>query len=81
MFIMKEITMESLNDTLSGEKQSFFKWLFGCWHTRMSKPVTVDNATFCYCKDCGLRRKYDFETFQPKGAFYAPRPDKQIYFV
>lgn len=81
MIIMKEITMESLNDTLSGEKQSFFKWLFGCWHTRMSKPVTIDNTTFCYCKDCGLRRKYDFETFQPQGAFYAPRPGKQIYFV
>ena len=64
------------------EKQSFFKRLFGCWHTRMSKPVTIDRTTFCYCKDCGLRRDYDFETFQPKGAFYSPRPAKEeLYFV
>jgi len=78
---MKNIIMESLNNTPFGEKQSFFKRLFGCWHSRMSKPVTIDNTTFCYCKDCGLRRKYDFETFKPHGAFYSPRPGKELYFV
>ena len=71
----------NLSGTMFGEKQSFIKWLFGCWHSRMSKPVTIDNTTFCYCKDCGLRRNYDFETFRPLGAFYAPRPAKELYFV
>jgi hypothetical protein len=47
----------------------------------MSKPVTIDSTTFCYCKDCGLRRKYDFESFKPEGAFYSPRPGKELYFV
>lgn len=78
---MKDIIMETLDNTPFGEKQSFWKWIFGCWHTRMSKPVTIDNTTFCYCKDCGLRRKYDFESFKPEGAFYSPRPGKELYFV
>jgi hypothetical protein len=79
---MKDIiTTEVLDNPFFEEKQSFFKRLFGCWHSRMSKPVTVDNTTFCYCKDCGLRRNYDFQSFKPKGAFYSPRPVKTIYFV
>jgi hypothetical protein len=81
MNIMKNMAMENIENTPFVEKQGFFKWLFGCWHTRMSKPVTIDNTTFCYCKDCGLRRNYDFETFQPQGAFYSPRPGKELYFV
>jgi hypothetical protein len=79
---MKQITTtEVLKNTLIEEKQSFFKRLFGCWHQRMSKPVTIDKTTFCYCKDCGLRRKYDIETFRPQGAFYSPRPTSEAYFV
>ncbi|MBS1796170.1 MAG: hypothetical protein JSS81_20120 [Acidobacteria bacterium] len=79
---MKNImTTEVLQQTLIEEKQGFFKRLFGCWHQRMSRPVTSDNTTFCYCKDCGLRRKYDIETGRPHGAFYSARPSKAIYFV
>ncbi|MEP6900319.1 MAG: hypothetical protein ABJA66_01135 [Actinomycetota bacterium] len=74
-------TTEVLNNTFIEEKQSFIKRLFGCWHQRLSKPVTIDKTTFCYCKDCGLRRKFDIETFKPQGAFYSPRPVKTIYFV
>jgi hypothetical protein len=82
MNIMKNITMGNIENTPFIEKQSFFKWLFGCWHARMSKPVTIDYTTFCYCKDCGLRRNYDFETFKPQGAFYSPRPGKdELYIV
>lgn len=72
---------EVLNNTFIEEKQSFIKRLFGCWHQRLSKPVTIDKTTFCYCKDCGLRRKFDIETFKPQGAFYSPRHVKTIYFV
>jgi hypothetical protein len=80
---MKNITTtaEVLTSAFIEEKQSFFKWIFGCWHQRMSKPVTTDQTTFCYCKDCGLRRKFDTETFKLQGAFYSPRPVKTIYFV
>jgi transcription elongation factor Elf1 len=68
-------------DSFVEEKQSIIKRIFGCWHSRMSKPVTTDNTTFCYCKDCGLRRKYDIKTFKPQGVFYSARPVKTIYFV
>jgi hypothetical protein len=80
MEIMKNIATQKTENTLI-EEQSFIKWLFGCWHTRMSKPVTISNTTFCYCKDCGLRRNYDIDTFKPTGAFYSPRPGKELYFV
>jgi hypothetical protein len=79
---MKNIPItEVFKNAFIEEKQSFVKRLFGCWHSRMSKPVTADNTTFCYCKDCGLRRKFDIETFKLQGAFYSPRPDQTIYFV
>jgi hypothetical protein len=56
------------------EKQSFLKRLFGCWHGRLSRPVTINGVTFCYCKDCGLRRRYDIESGRHHGSFYAERP-------
>lgn len=75
------VTLEILNGNAFVEKQGFLKRLFGCWHSRMSKPVTIDKTTFCYCKDCGLRRRYDINTFKPLGAFYSERPGKTVNFV
>ncbi len=63
-------TSKVLMNIFIEKKQSFIKRLFGCWHQRMSKPVTTDETTFCYCKDCRLRRKFDIETFKLEGAFY-----------
>jgi transcription elongation factor Elf1 len=81
-FIMENLSLKEIKtDTFVEEKQSFFKRIFGCWHSRMSKPVTIDKTTFCYCKDCGLRRRYDFTTFKTQGAFYSARPNKTLYFV
>lgn len=76
-----DTTLESKNDAAFIEKQSFLKRLFGCWHSRMSKPVTIDQKTFCYCKDCGLRRKFDTRSFRLEGAFYSERPGKTVNFV
>lgn len=76
-----ETTIEIGNDAAFIEKQSFLKRLFGCWHSRMSKPVTIDKRTFCYCKDCGLRRRFDTKSFRLEGAFYSERPGKTVNFV
>jgi len=52
--------------------QGLFSALFGCWHFRMSKPITMDGDTFKYCLYCGVRRQYDLETFEVTGGFYYP---------
>lgn len=69
------------NDAKLEERQGFLKRIFGCWHSRMSRPVTLDNITYCYCKDCGLRRRYDINSGRTHGAFYSERPLKSVYFV
>ncbi|MGH9947724.1 MAG: hypothetical protein ACRD6X_11025 [Pyrinomonadaceae bacterium] len=55
-----------------GEKIGVFGKLFGCWHKRLSRPVTRDRVTFRSCIDCGARRKFDMERFQTMGPFYYP---------
>lgn len=60
------------SDHALGEKIGFFGMLFGCWHKRMSRPVTRNRVTFRSCIDCGARRKFDMEKFRTTGPFYYP---------
>lgn len=64
-----------------GEKQGIFSRLFGCFHNRLSRPVTIGNVTFQYCSKCGARRQYDIETFKPFGGFYRPKIEKNANYL
>ncbi len=55
-----------------GEKIGFLSNMFGCWHKRMSRPVTRNDVTFRSCINCGARRKFDMESFRTSGPFYYP---------
>ena len=44
--------------------------LFGCWHRRMSWPVTRDGQTYRACLKCGVRRSFDTKTWKTFGSFY-----------
>ena len=44
--------------------------LFGCWHRRMSWPITRDGQTYRACVKCGMRRKFDPKTWKTFGSFY-----------
>ena len=44
--------------------------LFGCWHRRMSWPMTRDGQTYRACVKCGVRRKFDPKTWKSFGSFY-----------
>jgi hypothetical protein len=55
-----------------GEKIGFLSNIFGCWHKRMSRPVTRNDVTFRSCINCGARRKFDMESFRTSGPFYYP---------
>jgi hypothetical protein len=53
-----------------GEKQSLTGRLFGCWHLKMSSPRTIRDTTFRYCKNCGMRRKFDLKSLKYEGTFH-----------
>jgi hypothetical protein len=53
-------------------KIGIFGSLFGCWHRRLSRPITTDNETYQTCLECGARRKFDTGTFRSFGRFYYP---------
>lgn len=84
----KSIKMESLNLTsvnetskskeLSGEKISFVARFFGCWHFKMSRPMTVKKETYCVCTACGARIKFDTEKLTTVGSYYYP-PQQALY--
>ncbi|HEY2867363.1 MAG TPA: hypothetical protein VGJ02_09745 [Pyrinomonadaceae bacterium] len=56
----------------NGKKMGFFASVFGCWHKRLSKPVSDRSSTYQVCVECGARRNYDMDDFRPRGRFYYP---------
>lgn len=55
-----------------GRKIGFIVKLFGCWHKKMTRPITNDNLSYRACLDCGARRKFDAHNFKTSRAFYYP---------
>jgi hypothetical protein len=55
-----------------GRKVGFFTSLFGCWHKRLSRPMSDKSSTYQVCAECGARRRFDTEEFMAKGPFYYP---------
>ena len=53
-------------------KDGFFSSLFGCWHPRLTRPISDNDSTYQTCVECGARRHFDTETFMPAGSFYYP---------
>lgn len=61
-----------------GNKMGFFARLFGCWHLKLSRPITVKNETYCACSACGARIRFDTETLKTIGGYYYP-PNQSLY--
>lgn len=55
--------------------------IFGCWHMKMSRPITKKDITYRYCVKCGLRRNYDLKNSASVGSFYAPSIKEDLHFV
>lgn len=62
----------SENESPLGKRIGIFGKLFGCWHKRLTRPVTRDRVTFRSCLECGARRNFDMERFKTTGPFYFP---------
>ena len=62
-----------------GRKIGLFGSIFGCWHKRLTKPMSDRNTTYQACVECGARRRYDAAEFRARGPFYYPSADaKQL---
>lgn len=46
--------------------------ILGCWHKGLSRPFHDGDVSYRVCLECGARRKFDTETFQTTGRYYAP---------
>lgn len=55
-----------------GRKIGFFGKIFGCWHKRLTRPMTSERTTYQACIDCGARKNFDTATFRSQGSFYYP---------
>ena len=54
--------------------------IFGCWHTDMSRPFTIDQQTYRMCLNCGAHRAFDTRQWKMVGPYYVRRPStKAIY--
>lgn len=40
--------------------ERFTDAMFGCWHDRITWPVTIDDKTRVCCLECGKEFEYDF---------------------
>ena len=56
-------TMRDAPDRLVGR-------LFGCWHRRLSWPITRDRQTYRACLKCGMCRSFDPKAWKSFGPFY-----------
>lgn len=43
---------------------------FGCWHSEMSRPFTINRETYRVCLDCGARRRFLPDNWETTGYFY-----------
>ena len=70
-----------LTDEVFGKRVGLLARMFGCYHRRMSRPVTTGNLTYQYCPACGIRRKYDAVTFTPERELYYPANETDLHHV
>lgn len=55
-----------------GDRIGIMASLFGCWHKRLTRPISDKNNSYRACLDCGARRKFDPNAFKTSGPFYYP---------
>jgi hypothetical protein len=43
--------------------------LRGCWHSKMSWPVRVQDCSYQVCLGCGIKRLFDEQAFRAYGPY------------
>jgi hypothetical protein len=70
--------VNTINNTVFGEKVGLVAKLFGCWHENISRPFVEGNTAYRACLNCGARKPFNPETLQSFGKFYYPPIIKKI---
>ena len=60
------------SEAFRGRKIGFVGRIFGCWHKRLTRPITSESTTYQACLECGARKRFDAGTFRSSGSFYYP---------
>jgi hypothetical protein len=53
--------------------------IFGCWHTEMSRPLSIQGQTYRTCLDCGAQRQFNTRNWEMQGDFYYRRATSNLY--
>ena len=64
--------IDKVGEELVGRKIGFIGSIFGCWHKRLTRPITSESTTYQSCLECGARKNFDARTFRSSGRFYYP---------
>jgi hypothetical protein len=66
--------MNNSIEQVFGKKIGIIARLFGCSHSRLSRPFSPANGKVGYrcCLQCGARKRFDLETRTTSGAAYYP---------
>jgi hypothetical protein len=51
--------------------ESISRRLFGCRHSKLSRPFTGAGQTYVVCLYCGMRRRFSLTQWRAEGEFYA----------
>jgi hypothetical protein len=53
--------------------------ILGCWHTEMSRPLSIGGQTYRTCLDCGAQRQFNTGNWEMQGNFYYRRATTNLY--
>jgi hypothetical protein len=65
--------MNFLMSCLQSVLNFFAEILFGCTHTRVTRPFTLDEQTYEVCLDCGKQIYYSAQEMRPLTAWEVRR--------
>jgi len=55
-----------------GHKIGLLAKIFGCWHSKLSRPFSNRSGSYRACLHCGARKPFDTQTLKTFGSFYYP---------
>ena len=70
----REMDFES--STASGLRYAIFRAV-NCWHLRLGRPTTQGRETYRACLRCGMRRRFDLQTWKCIGRYYSPDVERR----
>ena len=52
--------------------------LFGCRHSEMSRPFSVQGQAYRSCINCGARRQFNVDSWKMQGDYYYGLPIRKL---